>query len=338
MKIPDQSDVEEFTKWATSPSAWFNHAEQLNRSSELLWMPIGRMFDLDREAFDQAAGSGDGQGYDASAWFHSYAYLLVAGFAIEAMLKAAAIQSALNDGGIDRVIVAGLSPRLQPWVKTHKLEGLAARAGVECDEELRTYIRRFEKYILWAGRYPVPIAPPEKTDPRGFDYQIGVQDEVKFRQIFGLARHAYLRARDADNAWAEPTAAGEYRQREAVWMMTCSDWLRVVRPALIGHAKRVANGDRGVLQVNIDTPEMQRHLTAPTSIVQLVPVWLPAEEFVAIVGDRSGVGPENSRRWAEVLTVMDPSRDVALFLHSTPDSEGRWFSRFIFLKDGEPDG
>lgn len=309
MKIPDQSDVEEFTKWATSPSAWFNHAEQLNRSSELLWMPIGRMFDLDREAFDQATGSGDGQGYDASAWFHSYAYLLVAGFAIEAMLKAAAIQAALNDGGIDRVIVAGLSPRLQPWVKTHKLEGLAARAGVECDEELRTYIRRFEKYILWAGRYPVPIAPPEKTDPRGFDYQIGVQDEVKFRQIFGLARHAYLRARDADNAWAEPTAAGEYRQREAVWMMTCSDWLRVVRPALIGHAKRVANGDRGVLQVNIDTPEMQRHLTAPTSIVQLVPVWLPAEEFVAIVGDRSCVGPENSRRWAEVLTVMDPSRE-----------------------------
>ena len=121
-------------------------------------------------------------------------------------------------------------------------------------------------------------------------------------------------------------------------MMTCSEWLRVVGPVLNGHAKRVANGDRGVLQVNIDTPEMQRHLTAPTSIVQLVPTWIPAGEFSAIVGDRSGVGPETGRRWAEALRVMDPSRDVALFLHSTPDSEGRWFSRYIFLKDGEPDG
>lgn len=338
MKIPNQSDVEEFTKWATSPSAWFNHAEQLKRSSELLWVPIGRMFDLDGDASDRAAGSGDARGYDPGAWFPSYAYLLVAGFAIEAMLKAAAIQAALNEGGIDRVILAGSSPRLQPWLKTHKLESLAARAGVECDEELRTYIRRFEKYILWAGRYPVPLAPPENTEPRGFDYQIGVQDEVKFRQIFELARHAYLHASDAENAWADSTAAGEYRQREAVWMMTCSEWLRVVRPVLIGHAKRVANGDRGVLQVNIDTPEMQRHLTAPTTIVQLVPTWFPAEEFSAIVGDRSGVGSETGRRWAEALTAMDPSRDVALFLHSSPDSEGRWFSRYIFLKDGEPDG
>jgi hypothetical protein len=338
LKLPDRSNVEEFTKWATSPSAWFNHAEQLNRSSELLWVPIGRMFDLEHEAFDQAAGSGAAQGHDAAVWFHSYAYLLVAGFAIEAMLKAAAIQSALNDGGIDRVIVVGPAPRLQSWLKTHKLESLAARAGVECDEELRTYIRRFEKYILWAGRYPVPIAPSANTEPRGFDYQIGVQDEVKFRQIFGLAGRAYLRARDAENARPESTAAGEYRQREAVWMMTRSNWLRVVRPALLGHATRVANGDRGVLQINVDTPEMERHLTAPPSIVRLVPIWLPAEEFVAVVGDRSGVGAETGRRWAEELRVMDPSRDVALFLHSTPDPEGRWFSRFIFLKNAKRDG
>jgi hypothetical protein len=301
----------------------------------LLWVPIGRMFDLDRDGSGEAAGPGDAQGHEPGAWSHSYAYLLVAGFAIEAMLKAAAIQSALNDGGVDRVIVAGSSPRLQPWLKTHKLESLAARAGVMCDEELLTYIRRFETYILWAGRYPVPIAPPEKTEARGFDYQIGVQDEIKFRQIFDLARSAYLRARDSENAWADTTAAGEYRQREAVWMMTCSDWLRVVRPALIDHAKRVANGDRGVLRVNIDTTEMKRHLTAPTSVVRIVPVWLAADEFSAIVGERSGVGPETSRRWAEGLTAMDPSRDVALFLHSTPDSEGRWFSRYIFIKHGE---
>jgi hypothetical protein len=32
---------------------------------------------------------------------------------------------------------------------------------------------------------------------------------------------------------------------------------------------------------------------------------------------------------------MDPFRDVALFLHSTPDADGRWFSRYMFLKGGQ---
>jgi len=328
--VPDQSDVEEFTKWATSPSAWFSHAEQLHRSSELLWRPIGRLFDT----ASNAAGPIDAVEADHGG-LHSPAYLLVAGFAIEAMLKAAAIQVELNAGGIDRVIVAGSSPTLQPWVKSHKLEKLAARAGIACRDEILIYLRRFERYILWAGRYPVPIAPPPAAEPRGFDYQAGAQDRGRFEEIYDLARTAYLRAGEAEQAWSEPTGVGDYRQREAVWMATCTEWLRVVRPALIDHAQRVAKGDRGVLQVNIDTPEMRSHLTQPTSLVRLQPAWFPADEFIAIVGGRDGVGAETARRWADALAVMDPSRDIALFLHSTPDAEGRWFSRYIFLKGGK---
>ncbi len=326
--VPDQSDVEEFTKWATSPSAWFTHAEQLHLSSELLWRPISRLFDTGNTAGPIDAGEADHGG------LHSPAYLLVAGFAIEAMLKAAAIQVELNAGGIDRVIVAGSSPTFQPWVKTHKLEKLAARAGITCRDELLIYLRRFERYILWAGRYPVPVAPPPAAEPRGFDYQAGTQDRGRFEEIYDLAKAAYLRAREAERAWSEPTGVGNYRQREAVWMATSTVWLRVVRPALIDHAQRVAKGDRGVLQVNIDAPEMRSHLTRPTSLVRLEPAWFPADEFIAIVGGRDGVGAETARRWADTLVAMDPSRDVALFLHSTPDADGRWFSRYIFLKSG----
>lgn len=334
-RAPDQSDVEEFTIWATSPSAWFSHAEQLHRSSELLWRPIGRLFDTAGDAGNAVEPMDAAEADYAGS--HSPAYLLVAGFAIEAMLKAAAIQVELNAVGIDGVIVRGSFPTLQPWMKTHNLEKLAARAGITYHDELLIYLRRFERYILWAGRYPVPLAPSTVAEPRGFDYEIGVQDRPRFQELYDLARAAYVQAREVELAWSEPTSLGDYRRREAVWMATCSDWLRVVRSALIDHAQRIASGDRGVLRVNIDTSEMQSHLSRPTSLVRLEPVWLPAEEFIAIVGGRDGVGADTGRRWADRLAAMDPSQDVALFLHSTPDADGRWFSRYIFLKGGEPE-
>jgi hypothetical protein len=324
-RTPNESDVREFNKWSTSPAAWFARAEQLHQSSELLWSPIGRLFDMERRR----------ERADPNAGLHAPAYLLVAGFAIEAMLKAAAIQTELNAGGIDRVVVPGSSPVLQPWVKTHNLEKLAARAAITPSDETVIYLRRFERYILWAGRYPVPVSPPDESESRGFDYQIGVQDRQKFQEIFDIARTAYLRARDAENAWTESTNLGDYRHREAVWMATCTEWLRVVRPALVSHAQQVAAGDRGVLNVNIDVDDMRAQLSARTALVRLEPIWLPADEFIAIVGAREGVGADTGRRWADQLAVMDAAQDVALFVHSTPDADGRWFSRYIFLKAGE---
>ncbi len=292
----------------------------------MLWQPISGLFDT-RRANSEAPS--------ADAGSHSPAYLLVAGFAIEAMLKAAAIQLELNAGGVERVTLAGSSPTLQPWVKTHKLEKLAARAGIKYPDETLIYLRRFEEHLVWAGRYPVPLAPPGAAQPRGFDHQIGVQDRETFHEIYGIAKAAFHRARGAEHAWSEPTGVGDYRQREAVWMASCTHWLRVVLPALLDHTRRVAHGDRGVLQVNIDTEEMRSQLTASTSMVLLEPVWAPTEEFVAILGERAGVGGDTGRRWAEQLTTMDPLRDVALFLYSTPDADGRWLSRFIFIKDFE---
>jgi hypothetical protein len=332
-RAPDKSELAEFAKWATSPSAWFSHAEQLHRSSEVLWQPIDRLFDLAAPADQPLEPIGAAK--TDHAGLHSPAYLLLAGFAIEAMLKAAATQVELNAGGIDRVIISSPSPTLQPWIKTHKLEKLAARAGITYEDELLIYLRRFEKYIVWAGRYPVRLAPAMETEPRGFDYQLGVQDRSRFQEIYDHARAAYFRARQAEPAWSETTSVGDYREREAVWMATCTDWLRVVRPALIEHTQRIASGDRGVLRVNIDSPEMRNHLTDPGTLVRLDTAWLPAEEFIAMVNARDGVGAETGRRWADALRAMDPARDVALFLHSTPDADGRWFSRYIFLKGSD---
>ena len=95
---------------------------------------------------------------------------------------------------------------------------------------------------------------------------------------------------------------------------------------------KLGNGDRGVLRVHVDTAEMRQHLKPPHALVRLDPAWHPADEFIAFVAGNDGVGAETARRWAEQLAAMNPSDDVALFIHSTPDSDGRWFSRFIFLQ------
>lgn len=329
MDVPNQIDVEDFTKWATSPAAWFSHAEQLRRSSELLWLSIAPLF----ATSPANAGRHDGVEPDQRG-LHAPAYLLIAGFAIESMLKAAAIQSELNAKGPSGVIVAGPPPTLQPWLKTHSLEKLADRIGIAFQGESLTYLQRFEKYVLWAGRYPVPLALPKPGEPRGFDYQCGVQDHTRFQELYDAARDAYEKARQAQSAWAEPTSVGDYRQRESEWMATCTKWLNVVRPVLIEHGLRMANGDRGVLRVNIDTTQMEEHLRPPKAFVRLNPAWLPSDEFISIVGGHTGVGLEAARRWTDQLAVMDAARDVSLFLHSTPDTDGRWFSRFIFLQGG----
>jgi hypothetical protein len=326
MTTPDPLEVDDFRKWATSPAAWFAHAEQLRRSSELLWSSIVPLFETGGDSARRRDGVSE---HERSLL--APGYLLLAGFALEAVLKAAAIQSALNANGHDGVLT-GTPPRLQPWVKTHNLQKLVERAGMTVKGDSLTYLQRFEKHLLWAGRYPAPVAPPNAGDPRGFDYACGVQDHERFQELYDAARSSYDRARQEASAWTEQTNLGDYRRREAEWMAVSTKWLSVVRPALAQHCVKLGNGDRGVLRVNIDTAEMLRHLEPPHAFVRLEPAWLPFYEFVSIVGGNNGVGAETARRWAGQLASMNPSRDVVLFLHSTPDTDGRWFSRFIFVQ------
>jgi hypothetical protein len=125
----DKDDREDFSNWATRAQQWAAHAHNLRMCADLLWIPIQEMFDLNDKApqSDEAADS---------LWKSRYGfgYLLPAGAALETMLKAAAIHSALNESGTSAVLAAdGLS--IQPWLTTHDLEKLARRAGIEANEE-----------------------------------------------------------------------------------------------------------------------------------------------------------------------------------------------------------
>jgi hypothetical protein len=112
--------VRDFVARATSPIAWISHAEWLVGSTEVLWQRISGHFD------NSTSRTGTPEGRDAT---HGPAFLLLVGFGLEAMLKAAALQVELNAGGINRVLVATPTPRVQTWLKTHRLESLANRAG-----------------------------------------------------------------------------------------------------------------------------------------------------------------------------------------------------------------
>jgi hypothetical protein len=72
--------------------------------------------------------------------------------------------------------------------------------------------------------------------------------------------------------------------------------------------------------------------------VDVVPTWLPVETFVEIAARPDGVVPETAVRWAAALRTMDPTRDVALFLHSQPDAADHWSSRFVVVRDGRLPG
>jgi hypothetical protein len=97
---------------------------------------------------------------------------------------------------------------------------------------------------------------------------------------------------------------------------------------------KMAKGDRGVMMVPLSVEDMRRMLAGGR--VQLDPIWQPADEFIRIIRETpSEISAESAARWEQQLAVMDPRRDVALFLTSHPDKDtGAFYSRFIVTHDG----
>jgi hypothetical protein len=121
----------------------------------------------------------------------------------------------------------------------------------------------------------------------------------------------------------------EYEGRRSAWNETSTAWLNLMMPTLHAHAARVANGVLGVLGVNVETDDMQVMLTGAPVLNTMTPRWHPVAHFVAIV--EPAFGPATARRWARMVTRMNPTRDLALFVHNEPDMLGRWYARFLIV-------
>jgi hypothetical protein len=121
---------------------------------------------------------------------------------------------------------------------------------------------------------------------------------------------------------------------QRVWYALSTYWVRLAWRALADHSRsRAHGGTRGVLNVQLDTCDFIRMLTPRRTVAPLETRWVPAGVFTAAAAGVVLAGPERVRRWEEMLAVMDPARDVAVFLHSTPTEEGEWYARLLIGLD-----
>lgn len=125
------------------PVVWVLTAEQLLRTFQIL-------ADQARQDVHDAFGG------DASVRLPiASTAMMLGGFAIENLLKAIKVSqgSQVFDG------------RGFFTVKTHNVLELAVEAGIELDAAEEALLERLEQFVIWAGRYPIPLSS-EDLRPR----------------------------------------------------------------------------------------------------------------------------------------------------------------------------
>jgi hypothetical protein len=170
--------------WAVTPLAWYRHAERLKRSAELLWAPLDHSMNL----------SGPFSADELALWDHVYAFLLVAGAALEAIFKAAAIMAVAKHEGLAGIITAE-PRRLQRWLLSHSTVAIGERANIELSDLERSQLDRFKKYVVWAGRYPVPkdLIEHRPNAVTTLDFQVSNVDRVWFERLYEKGLQGYRR-------------------------------------------------------------------------------------------------------------------------------------------------
>ena len=103
------------------------------------------------------------------------------------------------------------------------------------------------------------------------------------------------------------------------WIQAMARWLPAVFSGLQKRVFDLSRGERGVLMLSISTELMEEMLNGKARNVQPDHAWYPADQFVAQL---RAVGYEDATidRWEQRLALMDPMRDVALFLTSPDDA------------------
>jgi hypothetical protein len=114
-------------------------------------------------------------------------FLMLAGFAIEALLKGILI------AGNPTTVSQG---RLPKWLLNHDLAGLMQRANVRLTEAEAELLRRLTEAVQWRGRYPVPRHAGELPD----SHSVGISDVHTFRTLYDWLR--------AELGWAMGNVGG----------------------------------------------------------------------------------------------------------------------------------
>jgi hypothetical protein len=148
---------------ARSPGQWLVSAEDLKACAEI----IGQRFveylmkPMSPEDFESSEG--------VQAISFGPIFQMLAGYSIEALVKGICVAREPN---------AVRGGKLPKWLTTHRLGPLLRRANVEVAAHDERFLRRLERSVLWAGRYPV-----DKT-VSGVHKQSSTGDLAVFRRIY----------------------------------------------------------------------------------------------------------------------------------------------------------
>ena len=185
-----------FEQSAGDPEDWLALAEGLKLAAEILLPAFDKQFDEVRKKGTPYGIIMKGVGA-VGVYSLPQVYLLLAGYAIEDLLKGILIAqdpSRVKDG------------KLLGWGgKEHDLIGLCELADIEMNDATAELFKRLSVFIQWGGRYPTPKIS-EKMPPRPL-YEGGhgpmlywLSSDPKvftdvFGQLSGILRRAKSRSR-----------------------------------------------------------------------------------------------------------------------------------------------
>ena len=152
-----------FNEKKDDPHRWGSNASNLKSAAEAL-------FKVHRDWCDPETGepiNHEHERVDAPA-------TMLYGCAMENMIKAYLIK---KYGSFETAMGANENA----W-KRHQIPALADETGLTISDELRLLLRTLESFVVWAGRYPIPLKRHQFTLPEQFDCSDDmVPSEIQFR-------------------------------------------------------------------------------------------------------------------------------------------------------------
>jgi len=181
----EQNDINVFARDAM-PGEWRNYANELRDSAELLWKDRGNEL---RTEYQEYVKVEDGKPVVRTETKEVYSisrtYVLLAGFALENLLKGCLVASdpsLVNDGKLDDEL------------KTHELASLVQKIeDLSLEEAEKEFCEIAESAIPYWRRYPVPLAHNDVMP------EVGMDDELRhgFLSLFSrLDEKLYMDVRD----------------------------------------------------------------------------------------------------------------------------------------------
>ena len=130
--------MERFERESSQSIYWFNRSNNLRGAAGAVW------FAIKSESSEVSTFLGMESGYSFAAATRPV-FTMLCGMSLELLYKAIAVERGEKPG------------------KTHDLNKLACLARVPIDSEESPLLEILSAYIVWAGRYPVPIGTDAKT-------------------------------------------------------------------------------------------------------------------------------------------------------------------------------